>query len=491
MKKIDLSFNKMEANTARFVYDALTATFISIIFIGYEYLFNEGVIYQFIFLPFVFIIANTFLGIYGRNKRKNGKIKSLILLISIIITGIFGSLMGMPDLAIILWALFLTTPIILPRIILGMVHGSHRDLLSKVNKGKGPILVIGGAGYIGSYIVEILLEQGKYVRVLDKLMYGDDSIRSFKSNPLFELIVGDATDISLLAFAMREASSVIHLAGLVGDPACAVDADFTRHTNIVATRMIKSMAQTMGVERFIFSSSCSVYGVSDKEVTEAAALNPVSLYAKTKIDSEIELLSSRPDNFCVTILRFATVFGHSRRPRFDLVANLFVAQACQEGRFKVMGSGQWRPFIHVMDLARAVVLVLNSPSKVVDGQIFNVGSKELNMTIGMLGEKIKTICKQEAIPVDVTTDDNIEDPRNYAVSFDKIKNELGFMALETMESGIKKIIDLFKEGYYGSYSDQKYSNLITTKLAVEEFRDPKNLDSIYSPLAERMRVAVK
>src|SRR5262249_7356476 len=155
-------------------------------------------------------------------------------------------------------------------------------------------------------------------------------------NPRFEVVEGDATDIMKLTEAMSGVSSVVHLAGLVGDPACAVDRSFTRHTNVIATRMLKEVAISMGVPRFVFASSCSVYGASEEEVEETSPLNPVSLYAVTKIDSERELQSLIDETFCVTILRFATVFGHSRRPRFDLVANLFTAQAFNDGRITVM-----------------------------------------------------------------------------------------------------------------------------------------------------------
>ena len=203
------------------------------------------------------------------------------------------------------------------------------------------------------------------------------SLSAFSGSPHFELIDGDVTDISKLAAAMRHASSVIHLAGLVGDPACAVDPEFTRHENIIATRMAREVAQSLGIHRFIFASSCSVYGASDKEMREGDGLNPVSLYAQTKIDSEQELLYSVRDDFFVTVLRFATVFGHSSRPRFDLVANLFAAQAMMNGIVTVIGPDQWRPFIHVRDLARAIVMVLEARPEIVQSQIFNVGDTRL------------------------------------------------------------------------------------------------------------------
>ena len=220
---------------------------------------------------------------------------------------------------VLAWLAVAAPPMILARLLLAVVNGSRRTLINVAVNDRGPVLVIGGAGYIGTHAVEQLLAPGHAVRVLDRLMYGDESLRDFVRHPRFEFIEGDAADISKLTVALRGASAVVHLAGLVGDPACAVDPEFTRHTNIVVTRMVRTVAYSMGIRRFVFASSCSVYGVSDDPVNELSPLSPVSLYAQTKIDSERELLSNVPDNFFTTILRFATVFGHSRRPRFDLV----------------------------------------------------------------------------------------------------------------------------------------------------------------------------
>lgn len=277
---------------------------------------------------------------------------------------------------------------------------------------------------------------------------------------------------------MRHASAVIHLAGLVGDPACAVDHDFTRHANIVATRMAKDVAQSLGIYRFIFASSCSVYGASDRAVREDDELHPVSLYAQTKIDSERELLFSVRDDFFVTVLRFATVFGHSRRPRFDLVANLFAAQALMNGRITVIGPDQWRPFIHARDVARAIVIALEARPQVVQSQIYNVGDDRLNMTIGQLGELVrKTAGVYRDVQIDVQRGD--QDPRNYRVSFDKIRSHLGFTAEVTLEDGVREVVDQLRTGRYGDFRNPVYSNVETTRSALQDFND--SVDR-YAPL---------
>ena len=160
------------------------------------------------------------------------------------------------------------------------------------------------------------------------------------------------------------------------------------------------------------------------EVSETGALNPVSLYAQTKIDSENELLLAGRDDFFVTVLRFATVFGHSRRPRFDLVANFFTAQALEEGVITVTGPTQWRPFIHVRDIARAIVTTLEADPVVIQNQIYNVGDQRLNLTILQLAQSVKAIVSQFR-SVNISIREDSEDKRSYAVSFEKIHNDLG------------------------------------------------------------------
>src|SRR5438445_9007559 len=332
----------------------------------------------------------------------------------------------------------------------------------------GPVLVVGGGGYIGTHVVEQLLAQGRRVRVLDPLMFGWEPVQDFLANPRFELVEGDATDVVKLIEAMHGASAVVHLAGLVGDPACGVDESFTRHANVFATHLIKKAVPLLGVRRLVFASSCSVYGINSAEVNETSEVNPVSLYARTKVESERELLLGPDGDCCVTVLRFATVFGHSRRPRFDLVANLFTAQAVNDGRITLMGPSQWRPFVHVRDLARAAVAVLDADPERMRGQIFNVGDRRLNMTIGQLARLVQeSVSHTRRVEV---VEMPSKDLRNYAVSFEKIRRELGFEAETLMEAGIEEIVAEFTKGTYGHYRDAVYSNLAMTKRVLPDFR---------------------
>jgi nucleoside-diphosphate-sugar epimerase len=432
-------------------------------------------------LPLLFVLFAATVGVYTRLRRARSRSKAAWLTASVLGSATVTSAAGADPSITTLWVLLTLPAVVLARVLVS-VGFSERPFVTRVTRpAHGPVLVIGGAGYIGSLTVELLLQRGYKVRVLDRLMYGREPLAEFASNENFELIEGDATDIARLTAAARNTSAVIHLAGLVGDPACAIDADFTRHANIVATRMAKEVAQGLGVPRFIFASSCSVYGASDRLMREGDPLNPVSLYAQTKIDSEEELLEDTDESLCLTILRFATVFGYSRRPRFDLVANLLTAQAVREGEITVVGPDQWRPFIHVRDLARAIVMVLEADQAVVRRQIYNVGDDRLNMTIGELGETVRQTLSRHR-QVRVVTKPSGDDRRNYHVSFEKIRRDLGFAATTLLEEGISEIADRLITGMHADFRAPVYSNYATTRAAVPQFRDPSELARMYAPL---------
>jgi nucleoside-diphosphate-sugar epimerase len=479
------AISSLGPNESRIAYDLVAgagALFLAILFAKFFIPGSSADKFNSLFLlPVGFVLLNALLGIYSSQRISSGREKALLLLTSIAGTSVATALIWGHMNVAVLWAMLVAGPATLARLLLGLRFSRHKDLKAIVLDSRAPVLVIGGAGYIGSYTVDLLLKQGKKVRVLDRLMYGIDPLKDFISHSNFELINGDATDITKLTFAMRDASAVVHLAGLVGDPACAVDQELTRHTNIIATRMAKEVAQSLGIRRFIFASSCSVYGVSENEVDEFDELNPVSLYAQTKIDSERELLYSVRDDFFVTVLRFATVFGHSRRPRFDLVANLFTAQAMTNGLITVIGPDQWRPFVHARDLARAIALVLNTPAPIIQGQIFNVGDKRLNLTIMQLAEIVMSVTsKYRQVQTSVESDQG--DRRNYAVSFEKIHRMIGFECETLMKEGIQEMVDNFVSGKYSDYRQPVYSNVATTKQLLEEFYDPDAMSKLYGPL---------
>lgn len=316
------------------------------------------------------------------------------------------------------------------------------------------IMITGGLGYIGSYIVEILLNKGYKVRVLDNQTYGMESVGEFMSNPDFEYVRGDIMHLDKVAKALEGVDHVIALAGLVGDPSCDLDKKETILVNVESTKSLIELCKMHKIKKFVFASTCSVYGASDNYVlNEGSVLNPVSLYARTKIDCEKLLLANVGDNFSPTILRLSTVFGASRRMRFDLVLNIMTAKAVTEKKVSVFGGEQWRPMVHARDAARAFVLCLET-EKDIKGQIFNVGANEQNFKITQIAEEVKN-----SIPGTVVTSGSVEDARSYNVSFDKISKYLGYKTEKSLKDGILEIQKLFVDGTIKNYKDKKYSNV--------------------------------
>jgi len=319
------------------------------------------------------------------------------------------------------------------------------------------ILIIGGAGYIGSVLSRKLLQQGYSVRILDTLLYGQDSIAELMGHPRFTLVEGDSRDVSTVFKAMLDMDAVVHLGELVGDPACALDERLTLEINLAATRMVAEAAQGCGVKRFIYSSSCSVYGYSSDILDERSTLNPVSLYARAKIGSERTLLELNGPNFHPVILRFATVYGLSPRPRFDLVVNVLAAKAVSDGEITIFGGEQWRPFVHVADVAQAITLCLTAPLVNVKARIFNVGKDEQNYTISQVGQLVQRVVPEAKL----TNQGDSQDQRSYYVSFARIRHELGFKPRFTVEDGINEIATEVRKGNIKDYQERRFSNYKT------------------------------
>jgi nucleoside-diphosphate-sugar epimerase len=347
---------------------------------------------------------------------------------------------------------------------LGTVGGSRyaKHLFLKayrVEPKSGPrrpeqILVVGGAGYLGSELVPLLLQRGYRVRVLDSLLFGDVSLASFKNDPGFELLVGDVRDIQAVVHAIKGCDAVIHLAAIVGDPACEENPHLAVEINRAATRMLIDVSRGHGVRRFLLASTCSVYGASEFLMDEHAQVAPISLYAQTKVDSEELLLEARSPDFHPTILRLSTLFGLSPRPRFDLVVNLLTARAVRTGKITIFNGEQWRPFMHVHDAARAFVACLEANNlDVVSGEIFNAGSYGLNHHLADVAKEIASV-----IPtVEVENVEN-EDRRNYRVSFDKIHTQLGFVCERTLQQGIQEMAVMVRESEIPDFSAEPFNN---------------------------------
>jgi len=330
------------------------------------------------------------------------------------------------------------------------IEQKHRSRIPE----EGSVLVIGGAGYIGCSLVTRLLEEGKRVRVLDNAVYGLEPIQDLLKHPNMDYVYGDSRNIQDVVKATHQVSSIVHLAAIVGDPACELDHKTTIEINYAATRMLIEIAKGCGVERFLFASSCSVYGATDELMDENSKVEPVSLYGKTKVSSEEALIESATANFHPVIMRFATVFGLSNRPRFDLVVNLLSAKAKQDGRITIFNGEQWRPFIHVKDLAEAIILLLNAPLSAVSQEIFNVGDNRLNHTLADVAEVV-----QRVFPGTRIEHAENADRRNYRVNFTKIEKRVGLRCRYMLEDGVREVKTAFDSSQIANYRDIRFSNL--------------------------------
>ena len=324
-----------------------------------------------------------------------------------------------------------------------------------------PTLVTGGSGYIGALLVKELQEAGREVRVLDSLLHGQEDIAAEQEARGVEVIRADMRDADARARALQGAEAVVHLAAIVGDPACALDPKISDDVNVQATRALVADANAAGVERLVFASTCSNYGrMADPTVpiTEEGELAPVSLYAEQKVDMEKLILASAngaANGTQPTCLRFATVYGVGRRMRFDLTVNEFTRELWADRELEVFGEQFWRPYIHVRDAARAVRTVLEASTEKVAGKVFNAGRS---------GENYRKLDLVEEIGKQVPTGkvsyvQRSEDPRDYKVSFDKIRAELHFETLMTVPDGIGEIIAALEAEQFGDPFDGRYRNI--------------------------------
>jgi nucleoside-diphosphate-sugar epimerase len=319
-------------------------------------------------------------------------------------------------------------------------------------------LVTGGSGYIGAMLVRELREAGREVRVLDSLLHGQKEIAAEQERAGVEVVRGDVRDAAARRRALAGAEAVVHLAAIVGDPACAFDPAVSDKVNVQATRALVAEAGAAGVERLVFASTCSNYGrMADPDIpiTEEGELRPVSLYAEQKVGMEQLILGGSADGTKPTCLRFATVYGVGQRMRFDLTVNEFTRELWADRELEVFGEQFWRPYIHVRDAARAVRTVLEAPAETVAGEVFNAGRSGENYRkldlVAEIGEQL------DRGTVSYVHRD--EDPRDYKVSFEKIRAELGFETLMTVPDGIAEVIAALDAGQFGDPFDDRYRNI--------------------------------
>jgi len=324
------------------------------------------------------------------------------------------------------------------------------------------VLVTGGAGYIGSVLVGALLKNAYQVRVFDNLSFGGESLLAYWNDPLFSFVKGDITNSSDIddVLADFKPDAVVHLAAIVGDPACAQKSDLARKINWEASRDFFEKVKECGCQRFVFSSTCSNYGKmadGEKYVDEDSPLAPVSLYAETKVQLEQYILkgSKRKEGFCPVILRFSTVYGISPRMRFDLTVNEFTREFTLGREVEVFGEQFWRPYCHVYDFARAIILILETDPLKIAYNVFNVGDTRENYQKQMLVDEIRKFIPD----LKVKYVQKSQDPRDYRVTFKKIQEILGFHVSKKVPDGIREIKSLIEEGVFSNSDSVQYKNI--------------------------------
>lgn len=319
-------------------------------------------------------------------------------------------------------------------------------------------LVTGGAGYIGLMAVDELLAAGRDVRVLDVLLHGQDDHAQELTSRGVELVEGDIRDEDARRQALDGVDAVVHLAAIVGDPACALDPEASQEVNVEGSRALVRDARNAGVQRLVFASTCSNYGrMSDPTVpvTEEGELAPVSLYAEQKVGIEQALLHEDHAPLKPTCLRFATVYGVAPRMRFDLTVNEFARDLWADRDLEVFGEQFWRPYVHVRDAGRAVRTALEAPEDKVAGEVFNVGRSGENYRKLDLVEIIQSQTDRGRVSF-VKRD---EDPRDYKVSFDKIKAVLGYETTMTVPDGTAEVMAALDAGSFDDPFAPKYKNI--------------------------------
>jgi nucleoside-diphosphate-sugar epimerase len=330
--------------------------------------------------------------------------------------------------------------------------------LSAADPEGGVIVVTGGAGYIGAPLCLNLAGAGRSVRALDSLLHGQADIATGLKHGGVELIRGDVRDARARELALTGAQAVVHLAAIVGDPACARDPVASTEVNVEGTTALVRDAARLGVQRFVFASTCSNYGRmadSTTPIDETGRLAPVSLYAQQKVQMEKALLEASGDSLQPTCLRFATIYGVAPRMRFDLTVNEFTRDLWARRRLEVFGEQFWRPYVHVRDAGRAVATVLDAPSALVAGDVFNVGRSGENYRKLDLVQEIRKLTDSGEVEF-VHRD---EDPRDYKVSFDKIRSVLGFETEMMVPDGIAEILDALEHDRFGDPFDGRYRNI--------------------------------
>lgn len=319
------------------------------------------------------------------------------------------------------------------------------------------ILITGGAGYVGAVLVPKLLECGHQIKVLDLMMYGEDVFNGISDRQNFEVVKGDIRNKDLLEESLKNIDIVIHLACISNDPSFDLNPSLGRSINLDAFRPLVEISKKAGIQRFIYASSSSVYGIKDEpHVHEGMSLEPLTDYSKFKAECEDILSEYSSDDFTTVTIRPATVCGYSPRQRLDVIVNILSNHAYHNRKIKVFGGEQKRPNINIKDMTDLYVSLIDMDKEKINNKIFNAGYE--NHTVNQLGNLVKEIYGDDVEIVKEATDDN----RSYHISCEKIKEELGFVPKYSIEDAALQLKEAFEDGRLkDTFENKAYFNIKT------------------------------
>jgi nucleoside-diphosphate-sugar epimerase len=342
------------------------------------------------------------------------------------------------------------------------------------------VLLVGGAGYVGSILARELLHSGYAVRILDRMYFGDQGVSEIRDK--VELVEGDMRTVG--PGILNDIHAVINVGGLSNDPTAEYNPQANHEMNTVATKKIADLCKKNGISRYILASSCSIYdtgeGSSNRDAIqdETSQVSPKSVYSKSKFEAERLLLQMVDDDFCPVILRKGTIYGFSPRMRYDLVINTFVKDALSKKTLTLFGGGQmWRPLVDIKDVARAYITAMEAPEEKVRGEIFNVCFQ--NFLIADLADRIKETLSFMGLEVTIKHEQSNRPVRNYRVDAQKIERVLGFKPKITVEESVKDMVEKIQKYNYTDFESPRYYNIRWMQLLEEAQKIIKVTGSVF------------